>query len=113
MRSDPLSAGMSYQAITVTVNVAAGTLGTVTNKVSVSGGGSATANASDPTTVSTYSLCDVNQDGSTNLLDVQSAINQALGKASPANDLNNDKVVNAVDVQIVINAVLRLGCSAL
>jgi hypothetical protein len=62
-------------------------------------------------TNATLSACDVNQDGATNVSDVQMEINEALGKLSPANDLNNDKRVNAVDIQIVINAVLKLGCS--
>ena len=49
-RSDALAAGASYPAITVTVNVASNAPASVTNQASVSGGGSATANASDPTT---------------------------------------------------------------
>ena len=50
-RSDVLAAGASYPPITVTVNVAANAPAPVTNQVSVSGGGSAVANASDPTTI--------------------------------------------------------------
>jgi hypothetical protein len=50
-RSDALGAGASYPAITVTVNVASNAPSTVVNQVSVSGGGSATANASDSTTI--------------------------------------------------------------
>ena len=50
-RSDGLAAGASYPAITVTVNVAANAQSQVTNQVSVSGGGSAAASASDPTTI--------------------------------------------------------------
>jgi len=50
-RNDALQAGQSYPAITVTVNVANNAPPSVTNQVSVSGGGSASANASDPTTV--------------------------------------------------------------
>ncbi|MGA2774179.1 MAG: hypothetical protein ABSG26_25605, partial [Bryobacteraceae bacterium] len=49
-RSDPLAAGASYPAITVTVNVAANAPSQVTNLVSVSGSGFAT-NASDPTNI--------------------------------------------------------------
>ena len=59
-----------------------------------------------------YSKCDINQDGVTNVVDVQLIINQALGVVTPVNDLNGDGVVNVVDVQIVINAALGLGCSA-
>ncbi len=50
-RSDALTTGASYPAITVTVNVAANASSTVTNSVVVSGGGSAAANWSDPTTI--------------------------------------------------------------
>jgi uncharacterized repeat protein (TIGR01451 family) len=50
-RSDVLAAGASYLPITVTVNVAANAPSSVSNQVSVSGGGSATANASDPTLI--------------------------------------------------------------
>jgi hypothetical protein len=50
-RSDPLPAGASYPPITVTVSVASNAVSPVTNQVSVSGGGAATATASDPTTI--------------------------------------------------------------
>ena len=50
-RGDTLTPGSSYPPITVTVNVASSAPLQVTNKVSVSGGGSATASASDPTTI--------------------------------------------------------------
>jgi uncharacterized repeat protein (TIGR01451 family) len=50
-RSDALAAGASYPAITVTVNVAANATSPLVNQVSVSGGGSTTANASDPTII--------------------------------------------------------------
>jgi hypothetical protein len=63
-------------------------------------------------TNSAFSACDVNQDGKTNVSDVQLMINEGLGNASPVNDLNSDKKVNVVDIQIVIDAVLGLGCSS-
>jgi uncharacterized repeat protein (TIGR01451 family) len=50
-RTDALAAGSSYPPIAVTVNVASNAPSRVTNQVSVSGGGSAGATASDPTTV--------------------------------------------------------------
>ena len=50
--NDVLSAGASYPAITVTVNVAGSAVSQVTNQVSVSGGGSAFASVSDPAVVS-------------------------------------------------------------
>ncbi len=50
-RSDALSANSSYPAITVTVDVAANAASSVTNQVSVSGGNSPAATATDPTTI--------------------------------------------------------------
>jgi uncharacterized protein (TIGR03437 family) len=50
-RSDALAAGSSYAAITVTVNVASNAASQVTNQAAVSGGGSASASASDVTTI--------------------------------------------------------------
>jgi uncharacterized protein (TIGR03437 family) len=61
---------------------------------------------------SSFSPCDINQDGKINVLDAQGMINEALGDSSPANDLNGDGVVNVVDIQIVMNAAIGLGCSA-
>jgi uncharacterized repeat protein (TIGR01451 family) len=50
-RADSLSAGASYPAITITVNVSSTAPSSATNSVAVSGGGSASATASDPTTI--------------------------------------------------------------
>ncbi len=50
-RSDALNGGSGFPPIAVTVNVAANAAAQVTNQVSVAGGGSATATASDPTSV--------------------------------------------------------------
>jgi uncharacterized repeat protein (TIGR01451 family) len=50
-RSDPLNAGAAYPAITVTVNVAPDAPAQVTNQVSVTGSGFASASASDSTTI--------------------------------------------------------------
>jgi uncharacterized repeat protein (TIGR01451 family) len=50
-RSDGLAAGASFAAITVTVSVAANASSPQVNGVAVSGGGSATASATDSTTV--------------------------------------------------------------
>jgi hypothetical protein len=47
--------------------------------------------------------------GATNLTDVQSAINQALGAAPAITDMNGDGTVNVVDVELVIGAFL--GCA--
>jgi uncharacterized repeat protein (TIGR01451 family) len=109
-RSDVLNRGESYDSITVTANVATNAQESLVNQVSVSGGGSVTATASDPTTVITK--CDLNMDGSLNVSDVQIIINEALGVTPATNDLNHDGVVNVSDVQIAINAALGLGCTA-
>jgi uncharacterized repeat protein (TIGR01451 family) len=53
-RGDALSGGSSYAPIAVMVNVASNAPSQVTNQVSVSGGGSASANASDITTINAY-----------------------------------------------------------
>jgi uncharacterized repeat protein (TIGR01451 family) len=50
-RSDSLSPGQSYPAITATVNVAVNATSPQVNNVAVSGGGSATATASDSTVI--------------------------------------------------------------
>jgi hypothetical protein len=50
-RGDALPGGSSYPAITLMANVAANATSPQVNQVSVSGGGSATASASDPTTI--------------------------------------------------------------
>jgi uncharacterized repeat protein (TIGR01451 family) len=63
-------------------------------------------------TVSAFSPCDLKQNGSINVSDVQLIINEALGVSPAVNDLNGDGVVNVVDVQIEINAALGLGCAA-
>jgi hypothetical protein len=60
----------------------------------------------------TPSPCDVNQDGATNVADVQMVIGNALGSRPAVTDLNNDRAVNVTDVQIAIDAVLGMGCAA-
>jgi hypothetical protein len=59
-----------------------------------------------------FSGCDLNQDGSTNVVDVQLIIDEALGTKPAVDDLNQDHVVDVIDVQIEINAALGLGCTA-
>ena len=55
--------------------------------------------------------CDLNDDGVVNNLDVQIAVNAALGLVPcGAGDLNGDGVCNIVDVQRVINAALGGAC---
>ena len=57
-------------------------------------------------------LCDVNRDGVVNADDVRLLIKQALGTASPANNLAGGNAVSVVDIQIDSDAALNLGCSA-
>ena len=63
-------------------------------------------------TTSPAGACDINQDGSYDVTDVQNEVNEAIGEASPFDDLNADGGVNVVDVEIAMNAVLNKGCSA-
>jgi len=61
-------------------------------------------------TLSVYSACDVNRDGSTNVVDVQLQVNQALGVAACTSDLNRDGFCNVIDVQRGVNAGLGGQC---
>ena len=54
-RSDALNGGASYPAITVTVSVAGNAASQLTNRLSVSGGGSAPASANDLTNIAPHS----------------------------------------------------------
>jgi len=57
------------------------------------------------------SPCDLNSDGMVNALDVQLAVDQALGlTACTTGDINHDGVCNIVDVQMVISAALGGSC---
>jgi hypothetical protein len=69
-RSDALAAGASYPPITVLVNVTASTPSPQVNQVSVSGGGSAAANATDSTIIvpSLKLPFDFNADGKSDIL---------------------------------------------
>ena len=53
-RSDALNGGSSYPPITATVNVSATAASPLVNAVAVSGGGSASANATDSTTIAAH-----------------------------------------------------------
>ena len=59
----------------------------------------------------TLTPCDIHQTGTTNVSDVQTLINQALGVRQANNDLNGDAVVNVIDIQVDLNAALNLGCT--
>jgi hypothetical protein len=55
--------------------------------------------------------CDLQSNGNVNVADVQSVINQALGRAAPINDFNGEGLVGVVDVQIEITAVVTSSCA--
>jgi len=58
-----------------------------------------------------YSACDLNHDGSVNVLDVQLAVNRILGlTACLTADLNGDGTCNVIDLQRVVNVVLGQPC---
>jgi len=56
------------------------------------------------------SSCDINRDGLVNVVDVQAAINQALGLSACQADLDQNSRCDAIDVQRVINAVNGAQC---
>ena len=57
------------------------------------------------------SACDLNGDGTVDVLDVQISINQALGLAQCTNsDLQQNGTCTVIDVQRVINAALGGAC---
>ena len=62
--------------------------------------------------VTTGATCDLLNNGTVNVSDVQLAANEALGLVPARHDLNHDGLVNVIDVQLEANAVLALGCSA-
>ena len=109
--TNTLGAGASYPAITVTVNVAPDAPSQLTNQVTVSGGGSSSVSASDPTTVATFTCAISSGGASASIADVQMIISEALGTIPVVHDLNHDGVVNAADVQKVTNAVLGFTCA--
>ena len=78
----------------------------------VTGGFIAVFLAEQPPEPPVFHPADINQDGEINAVDVQLAINAALGIAiNPAYnaDVDGNGSVNAIDVQIVINAALGIG----
>jgi len=58
----------------------------------------------------TISSCDLNDDSSTDIIDLQALINVILGNssASPAFDLNGDESINILDLQVLSGVVLGL-----
>jgi hypothetical protein len=105
-----LTIGASTGAITGTPTSDSGSPFSV--MVTVTDGSSATSTRAYSMAVSPFSPCDVNQDGTITVADVQQIVNQALGVLTATADLNDDGAVNVADIQIVINAVLGLACPA-
>lgn len=110
-RSDSLTTGAGYPAITVTANVAANATSPLFNQASVSGGGSPTATVNDPATITAGDACDVGGHGTVGIADIQLMINDALGISPAVNDLSQDGAVTVADIQIVIAGALGMGCS--
>jgi hypothetical protein len=54
--------------------------------------------------------CNVAQNATVTVTDMQDVINEALGVTKAADDLNHDGIVNLVDVRIVAGAALGQGC---
>ena len=106
----PIAGGGNFPPITGTVNVAANAGSPLTNTATASGGGSSVSPSSADTIYVVSTSCAVNGQGSFTVSDVQSIINQGLGKNKASNDINQDGVVNVVDIQAVINAVLYSTC---
>ncbi len=61
-------------------------------------------------TATVITACDVRGNPSASIADVQRIVDEALGTASPVNDVNSDGLVNTVDIQLVIDAVMGQGC---
>ncbi len=102
-----LSAGLSVNTNTGLISGAPTSTGTYNVSLSAtnsSGTGTATL------TLTLYSACDLNQDNSTNVIDVQLEVNMALGATPCTGDINKDGVCNVADVQRVINSALGGAC---
>ena len=110
----PTSSGTAPSTITIALNATSLAPGVYTGSITVSSPAAVGSPATVQVTLTVVNLsgCDVNQDGVTNIADVQFLINQALGVTSATGNLDGDGGVNVVDVQIVINAALGLGCEA-
>ena len=69
--------------------------------------GTVMAAAGAPTS---FSPCDINQDATINVVDIQKSIDEAFALVPATDDLNHDGVVNVEDVQIEVIAALGLSC---
>jgi M6 family metalloprotease-like protein len=94
-----LAAGSSWTdpSSALTLNVQSATTSGMTVTVSIGG---------------VFSPCDLNQDGSTNVVDVQQSVNRALGiTPCTTGDLDGNGSCNVVDLQRVVTAVLGGACT--
>jgi len=115
-------AGCPYQAVDGDsfVNPGAGATGTAVISVSLAGNtGPARSTIIEIagrqftlTQAAGFSPCDLKQNGSIGVANVQLMISQALGAIAAVNDLDGDGAVNVVDVQIESKAALGSGCAA-
>ena len=110
---------VSFASTTPSIcQVSGGSLGALalgTCSITASQAGNATYQPAAPAALSfpvTPNACDLHQQGTTTVADVQTIINEALGEAEASNDFSGAGVVAVVDVQIEINSVLTLTCFA-
>jgi uncharacterized repeat protein (TIGR01451 family) len=111
-RTDSLQGGTSFPPISLRVNVGSNASTPVFNLVQISAGGGGGDYSYDTTNIVATSSCDINGDKTTDLRDVQAIVNQALGTASPLNDLTKAGRIDVGEAQLVVNAVLGWGCGA-
>ena len=80
-------------------------------KLVLTGSGGGTSFTLDDMTVSTVSRCDLNQDGVTNVTDVQRIVNE-VGATPATDDLNGDSRIDSLDIQLVVTSALGSVCAA-
>ncbi len=94
-----LAAGSSWTdpSTALTLNIQSATMSGMTVAVTIGG---------------SFSPCDVNQDGATNVVDVQGSVNRALGLIPcTTGDIDGNGSCNVVDLQRVVTAVLGGACT--
>ena len=57
-----------------------------------------------------FEACDLNGDGTVNVLDVQLMVSQAIGTTACTNKLDGGATCDVIDVQRVVNAALGAAC---
>ncbi|OGR49914.1 MAG: hypothetical protein A2X40_11425 [Elusimicrobia bacterium GWC2_65_9] len=102
-----LPAGLSVSSGTGLISGTPTTVGTSSVTISAANAGGTGVST---LTLSVYSACDLNRDASTNVVDVQLQVNQALGATACTSDLNRDGYCSVIDVQRDVNAGLGGQC---